>query len=360
MEEKFQAELSAQTSLANLYKSQFDEQTSKVGNLNKVIKELQSMLRASARKQEDLIRDQNRNMINELENMGRKVSEVTTKILNVSVSDDSSSRSRLTSNIRYLRQEKDALTAKLKVSQTETARLKVQLDRSRDENNVIKKKLEDKTKAASDSLKTITKNVLLDIKKENLNLSNSVEMAKLKKEIDSNKAEQKALKESLVTKDAEIKKLKENSAQLKKVGTTYRAKFQAEETKTKELTAEKEKLNKDSTSRIADLEVETEELKKEKEKLLKKHAEKEARAKVALINAKDRITRVENEKKKLKTSCAGDETVRPSRPTIQPTLRLKRARDSTPPKTDMVSGSNDGEDEERPSGQQKKTKSEEQ
>ena len=343
-EEKFHAELSAQTTLANLYKSQFDEQTSKVGNLNKVIKELQSMLKSSARKQEDLIRDQNRNMIDQLYNMGKRVSEVTNNILNVTVNDDSSSKSRqtLTSNIKYLKGEKDVLSGKLKLSQAETARLKSQLDNFRHENIGIKKILHEKTKAATDSQE---------------------KLKKLKKELDSSKVEQKALEQSLVAKNAEIKRIREDTAKLKKIGTSYRSKFQEEETKTKELTAEKEKLDKDSSIRIADLEVETKELKNAKEKLVKK----EARSKVALSNAKDMITRVENEKNKLRVkmetfspiisdSCAGDETPRPSRPTSQTTL--KRARDSSPAETEMVSGSTGGEAADRARGEQKKQKSE--
>ena len=76
-----------------------EEQNKEVENLNKVITDLH--------KQENLIRDQNRNMMNQLEYMNK----------------DSSSKSQLTANIKYLRQEKDILTMKLKVSQAETARI---------------------------------------------------------------------------------------------------------------------------------------------------------------------------------------------------------------------------------------------
>ena len=362
MEEKFLAELSAQTSLADLYKSQFDEQTHKVGNLNKVIKELQSMLRESARKQEDLIRDQNRNMIHQLENMGKRVSEVTSNILYVSVNEDSSSKSRLTSNIRY-QQDKDILSGKLKVSQAETARIKSQLDNIKHENNYIRKKNEEKTKTAIDSQerlrKVTTDNVLLKKKLDDQSKSHSVEMAKLKKEINVNKAEQKALEESRIAKDAEIKKLGENLAKLKKVGTTYRSKFQEEEAKTKELTAKKEKLNEDFSNRIAYLEVETKEVKKEKDKLVRKYAEKEARVKVVLSNAKEKVTTVENENKKLKAQMEAFSPIISGsglRPTIQPTL--KRTRDSTPADAEMISRNNDEKEGNRASGQPKKQKSE--
>ena len=91
-----------------------------------------------------------------------------------------------------------------------------------------------------------------------------------------------------------------------------------------------------------------------------KNDEKDARAKLVLGKAKERITRLENENKKLKAqletfspsisgisgSGVSDETPRHS---VSPTL--KRARDST-------SGSNEEEDCYGPSGQQKKPKSE--
>ena len=273
----------------------------------------------------------------------------------------------LTKSVSQLEAEKKQLEVKVNTHSKEVEAIKRQLATT----------MQEKTKAATDSQEKMKEvatvkreNVLLknsqtNLQKESLNLkkkledlskSHTVEMAKMKKEIDVNKAggddvvnnlkkeleeaktataskdeEQKTLRESLATKEAEMKKLRENAAQLKKIGTSFRTRFQAEETKNKTLTAEKEKLDEEiaklksseapsegssvggneeldeahklleqSHERIANLEAETEELKKEKEELAKKNAEKEARAKLVLGNAKERITRVENENKELK------------------------------------------------------------
>ena len=71
LEKKFLAELETQTSLTNLYKSRFDEHSvehkAKVENHGKIITGLENMLK-----------DQNRIMIDQLQNMSKRVSEVTT------------------------------------------------------------------------------------------------------------------------------------------------------------------------------------------------------------------------------------------------------------------------------------------
>ena len=273
----------------------------------------------------------------------------------------------LTKSLSQLEAEKKQLELKNNGHSKEVEAIKCQLAST----------LQEKTKAATESQEKIKevavvkrenallKNSQTNLQKESLNLkkkledlskSHTVEMAKLKKESEASKAdggdivnnlkkeleeakgaaatkeeEQKALKESLATKEAEVKKLKDNSAQLKKIGSSFRSKFQGEEVKNKELMAEKEKLSEEiaklksgeapsegssiggneeldeahklleqSHNRIGELESETEDLKKEKEELAKKNAEKEARAKLVLSNAKDRITRVETENKDLK------------------------------------------------------------
>ena len=94
MEEKLRAELSAQTRLANLYKCQSDEKTSKVDELSKVITHLRNMLEESAKKQENLIRNQNRAMIDQLQNMGQQMSDITAAVnVNVSLGEEPASTS---------------------------------------------------------------------------------------------------------------------------------------------------------------------------------------------------------------------------------------------------------------------------
>ena len=340
LEEKFMAEFSAQDSLVNLYKSHIEEQTIKVKNLNKVITDLQ--------KQENIIKDQNRNIMDQVENMNKHVSEVTTNILNGG--KDSSSKSQLTANINYLRQEKDILTEELKVSQAKTSRIMIQLDSYKQENNDIKKELEEKKKKELDG-----DDVVNNLKKE---LEEAITATASKDE------EQKTLKERLAAKEAEMKKLRENAAQLKKIGTSFRTRFQEEETKNKALTVEKKKLVEKFRNRIANLEAETEELKKEKEEeaqknaglkdemeiLAKKNAAKDSRARLVLGNAKERI-RLKDENNKLRLQ------IESFSPGFSVSPSLKRARESTTVETEMVFGFSEEEGSDRPPGQLKKPKS---
>ena len=92
LEEKFRAELSAQTRLANLYKSQREENSSKVDELSKIITDLRNLLEESSKKQENLIRNQNRAMIDQLQNMGQQMSDITAAV-NVSLGEEPASTS---------------------------------------------------------------------------------------------------------------------------------------------------------------------------------------------------------------------------------------------------------------------------
>ena len=206
MEEKFRAELSAQTRLANLYKCQSDEKTSKVDELSKVITHLRNMLEESAKKQENLIRNQNRAMIDQLENMGQQVSDITAAI-NVSVGEEPATNSQLRANIKYLRQEKDTIGGRLEVSQAETARLQSQLDHQQS---------------------------LVTESQTNLELERSNIVKKLKS--------LKGLKENLLTKEKLITMLREDSDQHRKNGESYRFMLLEEKRKTRELMAENQKL----------------------------------------------------------------------------------------------------------------------
>ena len=106
-ERKLKLELSAQTKLAKNYKSQIDEKSTKVKKLNKVVNDLQNLLKESTMKQENIIKDQNRNMLEELQNMGKRMSEATNFLNESPVKLDSSSKSQLAAIIKYLREEKE-------------------------------------------------------------------------------------------------------------------------------------------------------------------------------------------------------------------------------------------------------------
>ena len=295
--------------------------------------------------------------------MTKKLSDVTTVRLHDSDSMTEASNSKLMAIIKYLRQEKDTMASRLKVTQAETARLQNQLDHQQrlvtegeTDLKVIKEKvstlLSEKIEAEADAVKwkkrseelvekslkinpkelarlqeveiNLTKSVsqleaekmdlevkvnshtkeveaikrqlasslqekskaatesqekmkeIATVNRENVLLKNSQtnlqkESLTLKKKLEdlsvSHSVEMAKLKKSLVDKDAALKKLRENKGKLKTIGKALLS--------------------------------ETEKLKKEKKELAKINAEKETRAEVALSNAKDRITRVEKENKEL-------------------------------------------------------------
>ena len=141
MEKKFHEDMSALNKLVKLYKSQIDKKLN-VDNLSKGFKDLQNKLEKMAKQQENTIKDQNRNMMDELKNMGKRVSDVATSApCESSVELDSLSKSQLTAIITYLREEKDRLIAELEPRKAEIVRLK-------NENVDVKKELEEKTKSA--------------------------------------------------------------------------------------------------------------------------------------------------------------------------------------------------------------------
>ena len=147
LEEKFRAELAAQTRLANLYKSYSEEHNNKLEDLKKVVTNLQNMLKESNRKQEEL-----------LENVDNQVSDITTAGLNVSADEGSCTNSQLRALIKYLRYEKDISAGMLEVEEAETARLRIQLDN-------LKKELEEaRTAAASTSIEEKQKQKSLSVK----------------------------------------------------------------------------------------------------------------------------------------------------------------------------------------------------
>ena len=136
-----------------------------------------------------------------------------------------------------------------------------------------------------------------------------------------------SVKKTLASREEALNTSKTTNLQLKKIGQTMRAKFQAEEKKVQALTEEKTKLEaelaakQDATSeasnksldesgeaaqlieaaqaRLEEVEAQLEETTKEKEEIEKKYSEKEKRAKDVLQNAKVRIQKVEGEKKAL-------------------------------------------------------------
>ena len=168
LEEKFRAELSAQTRLANLYKSHSEEHNAKVEDLGKVVTNLQNMLKESNMKQQESSRKQEE----QLQNLSKQVSDISIAGLNISGEEASDSKSQLMAIIKHLRQEKDILTGRLEVEEADNSRLESRHD-------YLKKELEE-----------------------------------AKGETALKDEEQKALKESLAAKDAEIKKLSEDIARL--------------------------------------------------------------------------------------------------------------------------------------------------
>ena len=123
LEEKFRAELSAKTKLANLYKSHSEEQNAKVEDLGKVVTNLQNMLKESNRKQQESSRKQEE----QLQNLSKQVSDISIAGVNISGEEAKASKSQLMAIIKYLRQEKDIMAGRLEVSQAESARLQSQL-----------------------------------------------------------------------------------------------------------------------------------------------------------------------------------------------------------------------------------------
>ena len=108
--------MSAQTRLANLYKSRSEDHNARVVSLSKVITNLQNMLRESNRKQQEL-----------LEHVGEQVADISTAGL-LNFREEEGSKSQLRALVKYLRQEKDILAGKLEVEEAGSARLKSQLD----------------------------------------------------------------------------------------------------------------------------------------------------------------------------------------------------------------------------------------
>ena len=95
LEEKLSVEVSEQTRLAYLYNA-------KVENLSKIITDLQNMLKVNVKKQEDLIKDQNSVMIDQIEKMSKRVSEIN----NTGLGDDKANNSQLKTIINYLKKLK--------------------------------------------------------------------------------------------------------------------------------------------------------------------------------------------------------------------------------------------------------------
>merc|ERR1711915_549416 len=91
------------------------------------------------------------------------------------------------------------------------------------------------------------------------NKAGSEEATNMKKELEEAKAstqscaaELEGLKKALEVANADVDKYKGTNSQLKKIGQTMRAKFQAEEKKVKELEEEKKKLEEDFKNKSTD------------------------------------------------------------------------------------------------------------
>ena len=95
LEEKLSVDVSEQTRLANLY-------AAKVENLSKILTDLQNTLKVNVKKQEDLIKDQNCAMIDQIEKMSKRVSEIN----NAGLEDNKANNSQLKTIINYLKKLK--------------------------------------------------------------------------------------------------------------------------------------------------------------------------------------------------------------------------------------------------------------
>ena len=196
------------------------------------------------------------------------------------------------------------------------------------ENNGLKKKTEELVKLHNTEIAKIKKEA------EDSKSSGSDEVTTIKKQLEEAQAVSKdaltkleSVQQTLASKEEVISSSKTTNQQLKKIGQTMRAKFQAEEKKVLALSEEKSKLeaelaakqdapseasnttNEESgeaaqlieaaQARLEEVESHLEETTKEKEELEKKFQEKEKRAKDVLQSAKTRINKVEGEKKAL-------------------------------------------------------------
>ena len=196
------------------------------------------------------------------------------------------------------------------------------------ENNGLKKKTEELVKLHNTEIAKIKKEA------EESKSSGSDEVTTIKKQLEEAQAVSKdaltkleSVQQTLASKEEVISSSKTTNLQLKKIGQTMRAKFQAEEKKVLALSEEKSKLeaelaakqdapseasnttNEESgeaaqlieaaQARLEEVESHLEETTKEKEELEKKFQEKEKRAKDVLQSAKTRINKVEGEKRAL-------------------------------------------------------------
>ena len=262
MEEKFRAELSAQTRLANLYKSQSDEKTSKVDELSKVITDLRNMLEEGAKKQENLIRNQNRSMIGQLEKMGQQVSDVTAAVnVNVSVGEEPVTNSQLRAIIKYLRQEKDIMAGRLEVTQAETARLQSQLDHQQRLVTESQTALELERSNQSQSAMSASKHSDLIRKVETLSaVTDSNRM--LREEKERFEKENEKLKEVVTSSESQIAPLEEKLKQAEEklttvVGEKIAAQADAVKWKTRsdQLVEKSFKINPKELARLQEVEI---------------------------------------------------------------------------------------------------------
>merc|ERR1712142_921445 len=206
--------------------------------------------------------------------------------------------------------------------------------------NTLKKKVEELEKAKVDLNNSISatnnkhKQELLKAKKEvEDSKTGNDDIMKVRKDLEeatknsqNKETEVEQLKKDLVERDAENNKNKQTILQLKKVGRSFREKYEAAEKNLVEMTEGKKKAEEElnkikseggvpeasgatsekleeaegllalSQERLTELEAQNDELKREKEELAKNSEEKETRAKNVLKNARAKIQKVEDSK----------------------------------------------------------------
>jgi len=247
-------------------------------------------------KQLELVTAQNQNLMEQLENVSKQLSDMTNAglntsgtaadssvVSNISMEEDSTSNSQLMAIIKYLRQEKDIMSGRLDVSQAETARLQSQLQHQQKLVTESQAALEEEKLSQSQSLMSASKHSDLIRKVETLSAvtdSNRMlreEKEKIEKEIEK-------LKEVVADSEAKITPLEDKLKQTEeKVSTLVTEKLAAQSE------AEKWKIRSDQLV----------------EKSFKINPKELARLQEVEMNLTKAVSSLETEKKQLESKLIG-------------------------------------------------------
>ena len=243
--------------------------------------------------------------------------------------------------VASLQQEKSKLTVESQEKLKELNIFKRENTTAKTAHANLQKEINGLKKKTEELVKNHNAEIVKAKKEAEENKAGSDEVNNLKKELEESKTAAQStatqleeIKKTLEKKEAEQATLKSNNAQLKQIGTAMRSKYRAEEKKVKELEEEKQKLEEElkskqeqqqqdapseggstatnegeleeanklleaSHNRLEEVEAQLEQTKKERDDIAQKFTEKEARAKQVLTTARNRIQKVEEEKKEL-------------------------------------------------------------